>query len=329
MINKEERLNLKNKFDGSIVFQGSEFDDKTGRTKHMDNCKDMINSEIISNQTGLIDTKYTFHRNCPLCEYICESQILFIKQGFKHVILLDKYVKEDSWSEVLLNEINLNMDKKKFEFGLMLIEELIKDHDIKFNKKLLDIGSGSGLFLKVAQDQNWNVKGIEFNEKTRDFSEEILNVEVINELIENIRKDDLYGTISLWNVLEHIISTKNFLQQIHMRLESDGLLFISVPNADCLSTIFRKEKSNTFLGSSHVNFFNIDYLNKMVEVEGFELLHSETYVTELNNIKEYVNMFYDNDRLKNIINLFTPKFIDDNYLGSKLIAIYKKIDKKV
>ena len=62
----------------------------------------------------------------------------------------------------------------------------------------------------------------------------------------------------------------------------------------------------------------------MIEKEGFELVHSETYVSELNNIKEYISMFYDNDRLSNLIDLFTPEFIDTNFLGSKLIAIYKK-----
>ena len=187
MISKKNRLKLKNQFDGSIVFSGREFDDRTGRTLHMANCENIIDDKLINEKTGLIKDEYVFNRRCPLCNEPDKHETIFVKQGFNHAkcvkcgfvfvnnpfnegILHDKYEKEDSWSEVLLNDINIDMDTKKFKYGLMLIESVFDDYKLQLNKNLLDVGSGSGLFLKVARDNGWNVKGIEFNEKTRNFS---------------------------------------------------------------------------------------------------------------------------------------------------------------
>lgn len=341
MIDAKKRLEIKNKFDGSIVFKGNEFDDKTGRTVHMDNCRNIIDDDLVDESSGLIKEEYSIDRCCPLCDSCGDHNTVFVKQGFNHVkcskcgfffvnnpfvddILHDKYLKEDSWSEVLLNDVNIKLDTKKFEYGLMILGGIIKDNNIDIDKSLLDIGSGSGLFLKIVDDAGWNAKGIEFNEKTRKFSEDTLGVEVVDKLIQDIDKSEKYGVISLWNVLEHIVETKNFIEQIHERLNDNGVLFISVPNADCLSTMLRKERSNTFLGASHVNFFNVDYLDKFLSVNGFELLHAETYVSEINNIKEYLGMFYKNKRIDGFLNILTPELIDKNLLGSKLIAVYKK-----
>ena len=44
---------------------------------------------------------------------------------------------------------------------------------------LLDVGSGTGHFASLMKRSGWNVKGIEINEKARNFSQSAFNLDVI------------------------------------------------------------------------------------------------------------------------------------------------------
>ena len=79
----------------------------------------------------------------------------------------------------------------------------------------------------------------------------------------------------------------------------------------------------------HLNHFSKNSIKYFVEKKGsFKMLHAETMVTEIDNIKSYLNGkfpysgYSDPDKIFNILN---PYFIHKNLLGSRLIVVFKKI----
>ncbi|GAA4280226.1 class I SAM-dependent methyltransferase [Gaetbulibacter aestuarii] len=97
-------------------------------------------------------------------------------------------------------------------------------------KQLLDVGCGTGDFLKKAQNDQWTVFGIEPNEKARAIANQKTGQAVFNsEQLFKFEKNK-FDVITLWHVLEHLPDLENQLQQFHELLKPNGILIIAIPN---------------------------------------------------------------------------------------------------
>ncbi len=329
-------LDKKNKFDGNLVFGAKSFNKITKRDKHLKVSKKKNDfSNYLNNKKQLLK-KYSKNRNCPSCNSsIKNSRVMFIKEGFTHrrcykcdmfyvsPILNDKinykfHYGEKSFYKVYENPIQIKMDKRKFSYGLEIINRF---HKKKLKKKLLDIGCGLGGFIKLAKEKKWVAEGIEFNK----YSSNILTqkgFQIYNNYLNklNLKKD--YSCISMWNLFEHLTDPKQTLEDIKKILLPGGLVFILVPNINGLVNTILKEKAVAFAGYTHLNFFNIDTLKKFLIRNDFKVLHYETVFTEIETIKNYLSFEdpYFGNATKGL-NYFSPKYIHKNYLGSKLIML--------
>jgi len=97
-------------------------------------------------------------------------------------------------------------------------------------RKILDVGCGTGDFLKKAQENDWHVTGIEPNEKARQLANEKTNNSVfeIEQLLQYEKQS--FDVITLWHVLEHLPKLNDHLNIIKNLLKEDGTLVIAVPN---------------------------------------------------------------------------------------------------
>ncbi|OUS01699.1 methyltransferase [Flavobacteriales bacterium 33_180_T64] len=97
-------------------------------------------------------------------------------------------------------------------------------------KKLLDVGCGTGDFLKIALDHNWSVSGIEPNENARLIANQKTNNSVFN--IEHLSKLEAHSfdVITLWHVLEHLPKLEEHISVFESLLKPNGRLIIAVPN---------------------------------------------------------------------------------------------------
>lgn len=120
----------------------------------------------------------------------------------------------------------------RWEYGLALnnITKKIK------NPKILEIGSGSGLFLKeilmrgISEKQN--ISAIEYSNYGK---AEIQKIGV-DYFSLDVREEGLslphanYDFICLFQVLEHMDDLENLVKKLHMLLNKGGQILISVPN---------------------------------------------------------------------------------------------------
>ena len=97
---------------------------------------------------------------------------------------------------------------------------------------LLDIGCGTGDFLKECETTGWSVAGIEPNEKARELAAGKTNTDnyfqSIDELIDS--KPQSFDMITLWHVLEHIPNLYDFIDKIRSVLKPEGVIVVAVPN---------------------------------------------------------------------------------------------------
>lgn len=97
----------------------------------------------------------------------------------------------------------------------------------KGEKRILDIGAGTGDFILMARQKGWSYAGIEPNVLARAKSHE-KGIE-LSENLEEV-KGRKFKIITLWHVLEHLPNLEKQIEDIKGFLDDDGALIIAVPN---------------------------------------------------------------------------------------------------
>jgi SAM-dependent methyltransferase len=96
--------------------------------------------------------------------------------------------------------------------------------------RLLDIGCGTGHFLDIMKQAEWEVKGIEINDKAREFAVSSFGVEVINPRQIALLETDSFDCITMWHVLEHFQDPFRYSSEVYRLLKADGACIIALPN---------------------------------------------------------------------------------------------------
>ena len=98
--------------------------------------------------------------------------------------------------------------------------------------RLLDIGSGLGFFLKVAQTDGWDVTGVEPQESAAEHCRKSFNINPHVGLLQDQNFDpESFDVVTLWDVLEHVHNPLEFLDKCIELVAPKGLLILAIPNA--------------------------------------------------------------------------------------------------
>ena len=140
------------------------------------------------------------------------------------------------------------------------------------SKQLLDVGCGTGDFLKTALTDGWTVTGIEPNEQAR----KIANVKTNQNVFEighlaNL-KEHSFDVITLWHVLEHLPKLDTHIQLFRKLLKPNGLLIIAVPNYKSYDAAHYKEFWAAYDVPRHLWHFSRKSINKLFQKENFILI---------------------------------------------------------
>jgi 2-polyprenyl-3-methyl-5-hydroxy-6-metoxy-1,4-benzoquinol methylase len=99
-------------------------------------------------------------------------------------------------------------------------------------KKLLDVGCGTGDFLLICKNNGWNVVGVEPNKNAQELTVSKLNKESVSEIVSDIHdvSSQQFDVITLWHVLEHVPNLNSYIFKLKSLLKPNGVLVIAVPN---------------------------------------------------------------------------------------------------
>jgi len=97
-------------------------------------------------------------------------------------------------------------------------------------KTLLDVGCGTGDFLKTAKENNWTVSGIEPNADARSIANQKTENAVFDIHQLNNFESNSFDVITLWHVLEHLPDLEHQISTFKKLLKPNGRLVVAVPN---------------------------------------------------------------------------------------------------
>lgn len=137
------------------------------------------------------------------------------------------------------------------------------------DKKLLDIGAGTGDFLKSSKQNGWEIYGIEPSKKARDLAFK-KGVELKERL--DLLDQRSFQVITLWHVLEHLPDLELQIEKITSLLHKNGTLMIAVPNFKSYDAEHYKEYWAAYDVPRHLSHFSQFSISKLFAKSGMKVV---------------------------------------------------------
>jgi SAM-dependent methyltransferase len=168
-----------------------------------------------SERIQVADAEYNLCR-CQACGYVFDNPRPTLQAL---VSFYSKPGKYDSW---------LDAEAPRNRLWKVRLRKLLK-HARRGN--LLDVGTGTGQFLKVAKPFFHSVTGTEVSQSALSIAKEKYNLDLAQgELEECDLPQNSFDTITLFHVLEHVPDPRRTIALCRDLLTKDGTLVVCVPN---------------------------------------------------------------------------------------------------
>lgn len=200
-----------------------------------------------------------------------------------------------------LSGMTSSLDNHFKEISIFLNNNFNKD---KKNKKILDIGSNDGTFLKHFKNLGWEILGVESSEKISKIANKN-NIKTINkffnyELSEEINSH--FDFINASGVFFHLEELHSFTKGVKKLLSKNGVFVIQF--------LYMKQiiKNLAFdqIYHEHLLYYNLETLNYLLSLHGMEIFDanlSDIHGGQMNAFVSHSGTFEKSNNLKNILEL--------------------------
>ena len=134
--------------------------------------------------------------------------------------------------------------------------------------RILDIGAGTGDFLLEAKNQNWDILGIEPNDKAKGIA--IGKGIKFGDTIEKLESNS-FDVITMWHVLEHVPDVEHQVAELKRLLKPSGTIIIAVPNFKSYDANHYKEFWAAYDVPRHLWHFSKTAIEKLFDKQNMNL----------------------------------------------------------
>lgn len=134
--------------------------------------------------------------------------------------------------------------------------------------RILDIGAGTGDFLLECKNQNWDILGIEPNDKAKGIA---LGKGIkFGDTIEKLESNS-FDVITMWHVLEHVPDVEHQVAELKRLLKPSGTIIIAVPNFKSYDANYYKEFWAAYDVPRHLWHFSKTAIEKLFDKQNMNL----------------------------------------------------------
>lgn len=136
-------------------------------------------------------------------------------------------------------------------------------------RRLLEIGVGSGSFLKAAVTEGFDVMGCDLSVPICREVKLQYKINVHCGFISELQENNKFDMVVMNHVLEHVQRPVEFLQDVFRLLAPGGIAHIAVPNIDCYEAHLSGWASYE---PYHLTYFNQSSLERSCSAAGFSIV---------------------------------------------------------
>jgi 2-polyprenyl-3-methyl-5-hydroxy-6-metoxy-1,4-benzoquinol methylase len=241
---------------------------------------------LLSNANQFIEV------NCPACNSIggkmkynkysftyleCENCETFYTSPRPTAELLGKFYAESVnyayWNKYIFPASESTRREKIVVPRVNRIIEYCKKYN-STTESILEVGAGFGTFCEEMSSRGIFKRIVAVEPSpTLAATCRARGVDTIEMPIEKVKLDDndKFDVVVNFEVIEHLFSPQDFIQQCKKQMNPGALFVVSCPNGKGFDVITLKEKSNT-IDHEHLNYFNPKSIELLFGKNGFEVL---------------------------------------------------------
>ncbi len=247
--------------------------------------------EVNCNLCGGNDTELVQKAEAPFQAVRCQTCGLVFTNPQPDKGLIEDHYQEDYYKEWLEKQM-----KRRIPMWRKRLKELLK-----FRQKgyLLDVGFGSGTFLRLAKEHGFQVTGTEISKYACRYVKDTYGIEVFRGDLEEARfPSSRFDVVTLWHALEHLPDPKAALKEIHRILKKDGLLVVAVPNLNNFITrilyfLAKGKRLKLFSINAkelHLWHFSPRSLSRLLKEAGYVVLDTKLDLAQIELPKKIVDL---------------------------------------
>lgn len=258
----------------------------------------------------------SFKRHCTVNGITilrCKQCGLFFVNGIKKTDLdgfyEHNYYNNPNNDSIGYIDYTTSYEADVFNYRRML--KLLERHT--HGRKLLDIGCGSGFFVKLLKEEGWDAKGIDPSKYAVNYGMKKYGVDIQQAAWEwDYSSEERFDVITLIGVLEHLEHPFRSLIKINEYLNQGGLILITTLNAGHYIHLFK------FKPPEHLFYFTSPQIRQLLKKAGFKILkkkfhfrtyHFSVFIHQVNSIlfpwmTEYCDDFFKRFPKLDIISRF-------------------------
>jgi SAM-dependent methyltransferase len=171
---------------------------------------------------------------CPVCPSKNTTMLISVgnydyltcnccRSAFLELVNQDEQIKGHSGAEY--KEARIAVESQHGLHNKWLAEYIL---DKKPSGRTLDVGCGSGQFVKAMCDAGYDAIGVDLGEQNKIFARDNLGVEVLNQNFLTMKGN--FDIVTMHQLIEHVPNPNDFILQAKSLLARDGLLILSTPN---------------------------------------------------------------------------------------------------
>lgn len=217
---------------------------------------------------------------CPFCasqHLTPNSAAPHWRQGDYHMMTCQDCGSDTAWPRVAATDdvYDHGMPANRWEF-----RQVLRDcRDGGGPGQILDVGSGKGDFLLMAQSEGVSAIGIDFSAENIAVAQR-RGVECSQRDLRDFEADRRFRFITAFHVIEHLADPKGFLEMLRGRIENDGAVYLSFPNVDRGTLRFMRDFGD--FPPYHLNRVTVEGMHAVAERAGMTVVARRIEPRDLN-----------------------------------------------
>jgi 2-polyprenyl-3-methyl-5-hydroxy-6-metoxy-1,4-benzoquinol methylase len=217
---------------------------------------------------------------CTDCEVLYTSPMVHFSDEFQRSLYNIDYFES---AEGVLDLKNMKEKEN-------ILDIVARNSGPLAGRTLLDVGCGTGEYLKAASDRGMQVTGIDVDQSLADYIGRKYGHRVVTGLFgDDTFPAESFDVIVLSHVVEHLQEPAPLLRSIHRALKPDGLFVMCTPNFDslmeALHDLYGKWRHGAgknyyltpFTSPYHVVGFNLRSTRRLLARTGFSPVYAKVH----------------------------------------------------